>query len=189
MKYFVINGRGGCGKDTFVKLCQEFIKPNMSLNISTIDDVKEIAKLVGWNGGKTNDDRAFLASLKELLARYNDFPHKTLMHKIDLYRAHLESYDQPTDEAVVFIHCREPRAIDRLKEELGAVTVLIRRPSLEEIEYGNKSDDEVNDYPYDHIINNCGTIEELRCWALALMAVCHVDIQRPAYEKEDEQKT
>ena len=170
MKIIIVNGRGGVGKDTFVELCRDCIAPGMSINISTVDDIKAIAKTCGWDGGKTDKDRAFLSALKQLLTDYNDFPHQATLKRINQYRALLENYDQPTDEAVVFIHCREPEAIRRLQQELNAVTVLVRRPCLENHAYGNASDDGVDNYGYHFTIVNDGTIDDLRCWAVALLA-------------------
>ena len=176
MKYFIVNGSGGAGKDTFVKFCQDLVAPGMSLNISTVDDVKAVAKTCGWDGGKSNKDRAFLSGLKQLLHNYNDFPHRMTLKRIEEFQAYLKSYDQNTENAVVFIHCREPEAIERLKKELDATTVLIRRPSLENLEYGNASDDGVERYDYDYTINNDGTLDDLRHWAIAFLAINNIEM-------------
>ena len=50
----VINGTGGSGKDTFISKVSKYAK---IYNFSSIDKVKEIATLVGWNGTKTEKDR------------------------------------------------------------------------------------------------------------------------------------
>lgn len=176
MKIFVINGRGGCGKDTFVELCSQCVKPHMCLNISTVDKVKEIARHCGWEGGKEDKDRKFLSDLKALLTDYSDLPHQSVLHAIRIFKAGLETYELNPDEAVVFIHCREPEAIQRLQQELDAVTVLVRRPTLENREYGNVSDDGVDGYGYHFIIMNDGTIDDLRTWAKALLAANDVKI-------------
>ena len=174
MKIFVINGRGGCGKDTFVELCAKHVPKYMCLNISTVDKVKEIAKLCGWDGGKEDKDRKFLSDLKALLTEYNDLPHQSVLRDIALFKAWLETYDMDPDEAIVFIHCREPEAIERLRKELDAVTVLIRRPFLENHAYGNMSDDGVANYGYHFTIINDGTLEDLETWAVALLAANNV---------------
>ena len=59
----IINGTGGCGKDTFVSFVSKYKRV---YNFSSIDKVKEIAKLIGWDGGKTDKDRKFLSDLKKL---------------------------------------------------------------------------------------------------------------------------
>ena len=176
MKIFIINGRGGCGKDTFVELCAKHVPKYMCLNISTVDEVKEIAKFCGWDGGKEDKDRKFLSDLKALLTEYNDLPHQSVLRDIALFKAELEAYDINPDEAIVFIHCREPEAIKRLRQELNAVTVLVRRTCLEKHEYGNASDDGVDNYGYNFTIFNDGTIDDLESWAIALLAANNVKI-------------
>jgi hypothetical protein len=176
MKIFIINGRGGCGKDTFVELCAKHVPKYMCLNVSTVDKVKEIARHCGWEGGKEDKDRKFLSDLKALLTEYSDMPHQSVLYAIKKFKAELETYGLDPDEAIVFIHCREPEAIQRLQRELDAVTVLIRRPSLENREYGNASDDGVDDYGYHFTIMNNGTLEDLESWAVALLAANNVKI-------------
>ena len=57
---FIINGSGGVGKDTFVELVSEnFLLPVM--NFSSVDKVKEVARIIGWTGGKSEKDRKFLS--------------------------------------------------------------------------------------------------------------------------------
>ena len=74
----VINGVGGCGKDTLV----EYLATKMNVkNISSITPVKEIAKLCGWNGEKTDEARKFLSDLKALLTEYNEFPLTYLLNE------------------------------------------------------------------------------------------------------------
>ena len=45
----VINGQGGCGKDTICNIMAKYYKIK---NISTVDPIKDIAKYAGWNGEK-----------------------------------------------------------------------------------------------------------------------------------------
>lgn len=174
MKIFIINGRGGCGKDTFVELCAKQVPKYMCLNISTVDKVKEIARFCGWEGGKEDKDRKFLSDLKALLTDYSDLPHQSVLYAIKMFKAGLESYDMDPDEAIVFIHCRESEAIERLRQELDAVTVLIRRSFLENHVYGNVSDDGVEHYHYNFTIVNDGTLEDLEGWAVSLLAANNV---------------
>ena len=63
MKIIVINGRGGVGKDEFIKWCRE--ANNDIYSVSSVDYVKEIARLIGWNGEKDVKGRKFLSDLKD----------------------------------------------------------------------------------------------------------------------------
>lgn len=63
-------------KDTFVKMVSRQMDKTSNymavMNISSVDKVKEAAKIIGWNGGKEEKDRKFLSDLKELSSGYND---------------------------------------------------------------------------------------------------------------------
>ena len=63
MEIIVINGYPMSGKDEFTTYCKEILKRKtiQSYNISTVDKVKEIAKLMGWDGEKTPKARKFLS--------------------------------------------------------------------------------------------------------------------------------
>ena len=66
-KHIAINGSNGSGKDTFVEFCLDYIHSaydNIEVhNISTIDPVKNVAKVFGWDGVKDNKSRTFLVEL------------------------------------------------------------------------------------------------------------------------------
>ena len=79
-KIIVINGTGGSGKDTFISYCENYTKV---FNFSSIDIIKEIASTMGWNGGKTEKDRKFLADLKALATDYNDLPYNCVKGAIN----------------------------------------------------------------------------------------------------------
>lgn len=53
-KIIVINGAGTSGKDTFVKLVSKYAK---TINYSSVDFVKEVARFAGWNGQKDEKGR------------------------------------------------------------------------------------------------------------------------------------
>ena len=63
-KIFITNGMARCGKDTFAKFLNELIP---TMKYSSIDKVKDIAYLCGWDGGKTERDRKFLSDLKKVI--------------------------------------------------------------------------------------------------------------------------
>ncbi len=144
----VINGTGGSGKDTFVSYCSKYCNV---FNFSSIDKIKEIAKLMGWNGGKSEKDRKFLSDLKKLATNYNDLPYNSILQAID------EFYNNNSD--LMFIHIREPEEIKRIILEFNAKSVLIKRKNYELIK-SNSSDANVENYNYDYVIEN-DTLENL----------------------------
>lgn len=160
MKIVIINGQPESGKDTFVHFIQDKIGQKC-LNISSVDLVKEIATECGWNGEKTPKNRKFLSDLKDLLTEWNDVPMKRVLRDIALFEIEMvEYYGLKSDDLFVFIHVREPQEIARLKEKLNAYTLFITRPN-HIIELSNHADAEVDNYQYDHYINNCGTLDDL----------------------------
>ena len=143
----VINGTGGCGKDTFVDFCKKYINV---YNFSSIDKVKEVAKVIGWKGTKSDKDRKFLADLKHLTTEYNDMAFNSIKEAIDIF-------NNSSDE-LMFIHIREPEEIERVVKLFKAKSLLIKRIGQELIT-SNGSDANVENYDYDFIIENT-TLEE-----------------------------
>lgn len=152
----IINGTGGSGKDTFVQFCSKY---NKVMNFSSIDKVKEIARLIGWDGKKTEKDRKFLSDLKKLTTEYNDMAFNSILEATIQFKT--------SDSEILFVHIREPEEIQRAVNAFNAKTLLVKRIGLENIET-NSSDANVDNYPYDYIIENY-TIEQLDASALNFM--------------------
>lgn len=162
----VINGTGGSGKDTFV----EFVSKYTSVvNFSSVDKVKEVARVAGWDGGKTDKDRKFLADLKVLTTEYNDMPFMSMCEKVAEFREN--------DAEVMFLHIREPENIERAVNAFGAKTLLVKRVGLENIT-SNYSDANVDNYDYDYRIEN-DTLE-----GLEEQAVLFIEKLRGSYTKK-----
>lgn len=148
----VINGRGGVGKDT---LCDFAAERYRVRNVSSITPIKEIARTHGWNGEKDLRSRKFLSDLKRVFTEYNDLPTQYLANE---YRAFCES-----DEQIMFAHIREGEQIASFVRAIegDCVTLLVRREADElAANYGNASDDEVENYPYDYYYDNNAPLEE-----------------------------
>lgn len=143
----VINGTGGCGKDTFIKLISKYKKV---YNFSSIDKVKEIARIIGWDGTKDKKSRKFLSDLKNLTKEYNDMPYNCTKEAIENFKN--------SDCEIMFIHIREPEEIKRIVDTFGAKTLFIKRENLNDIT-SNSSDGKVAEYKYDYSILNT-TLEE-----------------------------
>lgn len=150
---FIINGSGGVGKDTFVLFVRSLFEPPFSpgvgvINFSSVDKVKEIANLAGWDGGKTEKDRKFLSDLKMLCSEYNDLPFASMSEVVNKFN--------DCDAKILFLHIREPKEIERAKNEFGAKTILITRFGLAPIT-SNVADANVENYEYDVTIRNDGS--------------------------------
>lgn len=138
----IINGTGGSGKDTFVSFCS---KHSRVMNFSSIDKVKEVASLIGWDGGKTEKDRKFLSDLKQLTTKYNDMAFNSIKNAYEKF--------MNSDDEIMFIHIREPEEIERTVKFFKAKSLLIKKVGLDNIE-SNYSDANVDNYDYDYIIEN-----------------------------------
>lgn len=149
MKVIIVNGPPRSGKSTFVNFCKE--SDADVYNFSTIDGVKEKAKLLGWDGVKDEPGRRFLSDLKDALTLYCDGPFQEIAAK-------LKAIDN--ENALCFIHCREPKEIQRFVDEYNAKTLFIRRAAADDI-VSNHADAQVYDFDYDFVYSNDGSLEKL----------------------------
>lgn len=188
-KVIIINGSGGVGKDAFAKrVIEETVKlakcvvpvenedycvnPEVfyridniiTNNISTIDCVKNIAKMFNWNGEKSEKDRKMLSDLKDLMTVYNDYPFKRITAQItDWLRYDKTRPNDMYDHSFLFVHCREPKEIDRIKNQFpnDTFTLLVQNPKVAKIT-GNHADKEVENYNYDFTVVNDSDLIALR---------------------------
>ena len=128
------------------------------MNFSSVDNVKKVATTMGWCGGKTEKDRKFLSDLKLLWTGYNDSPFKSMKAMINTFKRH-------TEYEALFLHIREPNEIQRMVDCCGAKALLVKSNRVESIK-SNMADANVNDYEYDYVVNNDGTLEDLEKRAL-----------------------
>ena len=148
-RIFILNGSGGVGKDTFVDLVSHYIP---TIHFSSVTKVKEIAKAIGWDGGKTEKDRKFLSDLKLLCTEYNNMPFNSMKEKVSEFIN--------GDANALFIDIREPNEIEIAKQAFNAETVLVKRDSVMHIT-SNMADKNVYNYQYDYVIENNGDLADL----------------------------
>lgn len=149
---YIINGKGGVGKDTICDLAAQHFAVR---NVSSITPILDMARAGGWQGEKTLSARKMLAELKAVMVEYNDLPFSYCMEEFRKFCL--------TDAQMLFLHVREPQEIGRLKAVIGAdcKTLLIHRGSIDQQRYGNHADDNVDNYAYDCVFDNNCTLEEL----------------------------
>ena len=160
-KIIILNGQGVSGKDSFKNFIKEYDKELTGLDriadTSIIDRTKAIAQMCGWTGAKEDKDRAFLHNLKILLQEYNDLPYKTVASFIQQTAA--VSINGEFAYSYIFVDAREIPDIERLVKDFNATTILIKRGQRS---YGNEADDNVFNWQYDYIIENDGTLDDLK---------------------------
>ena len=160
MKIIVVNGPPRSGKDLFCQFAVFY--RNQIYNFSTIDEVKKLAKILGWDGIKDAKGRKFLSDLKDAMSEYNDLPREYVLKQIEKECNLLNlQYPMGAHRAIFFVQAREPEEIDRWVTVNGAKSLFITRPNIEQ-KWGNHADDEVFDYDYDYLLINNGTKAE---WA------------------------
>ena len=170
----IINGKGGIGKDSLIN---EYLKIHRGESISSIDAVKEAAKVLGWDGRKSDVNRKFLSDLKALSIKYNDYPLRDILFKF-------HRFIRDVNSDVLFIHIREPEEIEKCKKnieytEMASVKTMLVITDGEQHTYGNKSDDNVEDYNYDiRFLNHSTTEYDQNCSRLAFVDL----IERMIYQ-------
>lgn len=161
LKVVIVNGMPGCGKTTFENYCKEEMGAYCEI-ISTIDIIKKMAQIGGWNGEKDPKSRKLLSDLKDLWSNYNDLSFNTIKKFINSWEEELKYYNVQKQPHILFVDSREPEEIKRFKDELGAITVCIRRPSVETRQQSNHADAEVFNFNYNINIWNDGTEDDLK---------------------------
>ena len=162
LRVVIVNGKPGSGKTTFESYCDDILGHAYCEKRSTIDKVKALAAEAGWKGEKTPAARKMLSDLKDIFTEYNDMPAKDIIKYLSGWEADLAYYGVGDHPHVLFVDDREPEHIDRLKKELDAFTLIIRRPGDVDIKTSNHADENVFEYEYDYVIRNDGTLADLQ---------------------------
>ena len=160
MKILIINGAPQSGKSLFCEFCRGQLN-GWGYEYSTVDFVKQIAYYCGWDGIKSLQNRKFLSDLKDLLTEWNDIPYKKVTDEIQKVLKRYKTLGVNTDKLIFFIHCREPKEIQKFVDRMGAKTLIVRRLEAEEQKQSNHADSNVFNYDYDYAICNNGTKEDL----------------------------
>lgn len=149
-RIFIINGPGGHGKDEFIRMVAEVYGEKNVHNISSVDQVKEAARILGWEGGKSDDDRRLLIALKQASVRYDDGPTRYLEQRL-----------MAIEEGIAFLHIREESEIEKIEARVGGIMrIHIFRPDSDIPQ--NEIDTLTEEMEYDIEILNDGNLDDLR---------------------------
>ena len=162
-KIFITNGSATNGKDTFAKMIGDYIS---TYKYSSIDLVKDMLEFAGIpKEPKTEEKRLLYSDIKDRLTKYDDIPLKDITSIVTDFK------NNKIEAEVLLIDIREPEEIARAVEIFGAETILVRNPNAIKIE-SNHADRNVENYKYDYIIENNGTLEQLS--KVAKIFVCDI---------------
>ena len=162
-KIFITNGSATNDKDTFAKMIGNYIS---TYKYSSIDLVKDMLEFAGVpKEPKTEEKRLLYSDTKDRLTKYDDIPFKDITSIVTDFK------NNKIEAEVLLIDIREPEEIARAVETFGAETILVRNPNAIKIE-SNHADRDVENYEYDYIIENDGTLEQLK--RVAKLFACDV---------------
>ena len=114
---------------------------------------------------KTEKKRKLWSDGKDILTQYDDIPFKDIASIVTDFK------NNKIETEVLLIDIREPEEIARAAETFGAETILVRKPDAKKIE-SNHADRDVENYEYDYIIENDGTLEQIE--RVAKLFICDV---------------
>lgn len=170
----VINGKGGIGKDTLIDALDK--QTDISVcNVSSIDPFRGIADLFNNSGEKNDSYRLLLSELKQNIDDYYK-KENGVTFSDEYLKNHLCTFASDADKKgdtdnVMFVHIREPENIKSFLEiaktqlmlmgdkDTYLTSLLVRSDRAKE-DYGNRSDNCVEDYAYDFIFDSNGSKEE-----------------------------
>lgn len=175
IKTFVINGKPGAGKDTFIDLVEEYVRRDIRnkgkvsvVSVSTVDLMKRALVLLGWDGTtKSPQIRRALSNMKDFATQLYDTPYQYVNDVFDKIRLEQEELFRQHGSrgytTLLFVHSREPEEIERFEKNLNAKSILIVRRGLKEIDgIKNHADENVENHNYNFVVHNDGTLNNLR---------------------------
>ena len=132
----------------------------MVSELSTVDFVKEVARICGWKGKKDKKDREFLHDLKEAMEKWDNIPNKKVLEDAENIIKNYLGLNH-----LFFVNIREPQSIESFSQlvmEQGYETPI--KILIESNMSSNEVDSivqEIKSIKYDKIYKNNGTLKNL----------------------------
>lgn len=132
----------------------------MVSELSTVDFVKEVARICGWKGKKDKKDREFLHDLKEAMEKWDNIPNKKVLEDAENIIKNYLGLNH-----LFFVNIREPQSIESFSQlvmEQGYETPI--KILMESNMSSNEVDSivqEIKSIKYDKIYKNNGTLKDL----------------------------
>ena len=153
-RLMIINGVARVGKNSFVDIVSMWFKTNdpdvVVHDISSVDQVRKAADLLGWDQIKDDKCRKFLSDLKILSSEAYDGPFKYMTSCID------NAYEND----ILFFHIREKDEIAKFIKhypDTKSILIVNDRVTIP----NNMADQGVNDYKdYTFTVYNNSSLED-----------------------------
>ena len=132
----------------------------MVSELSTVDFVKEVARICGWKGKKEKKDREFLHDLKEAMEKWDNIPNKKVLEDAENIIKNYLGLNH-----LFFVNIRELQSIESFSQlvmEQGYETPI--KILMESNMSSNEVDSivqEIKSIKYDKIYKNNGTLKDL----------------------------
>lgn len=160
-----INGMARSGKDSFAEFSIEQLTSMENFsdvsgsNISSVDKVKELFTLMGWNGEKDDKSRKGLSDLKDLWTEYNDGPFREIL-----------KYVMDSPSSIIFVHIREPKEIDKLKywcldNSIFFESIHVKRDEVKVVNNNTGDNGSLEKYDYTNSFTNNGSLDQWKEFA------------------------
>jgi len=160
-KIIILNGYPRSGKDSFACFMIDELFNSRHLNgnvVSSVDNVKWAAEILGWDKKKDEDGRNALSALKDFSSKWWDGPYQMMKDYAN---------GMAENEFVIFM-IREPLEIERfVKEFPETVTIFVERENCDKA--SNHADSGVESWLYDFYISNNSTLDNLENSARGLI--------------------
>ena len=172
MIVLIINGAPRAGKDTFIELVAEVIGEPVAV-YSSIDWVKEQAKIMGWDGVKDTKGRAFCSEIKDACTKYNDRPFTEIMKMYE--KAIIPPYNRMP---YFCTNIREPAEITKLEDHcaersISCYSIWIRNHTAEKNAetLTNSGDTQYMNHSYSFQVPNHTTLDDFKNGVEILLSI------------------
>lgn len=163
MKVILISAKAQHGKDTSALIFEEIYKAKGKRVLIThyADLLKYICKtFFGWNGEKDDYGRTLLQQVgtNTVCAQQPDFWVDFIISILNLFK---DSWD-----VVIIPDCRFVNEVEKMRANFDTALIRIVRPDfdngLSETQKQHPSETALDNFDFDHIIYNTGSLEDLK---------------------------
>ena len=166
MKILLIGGKAGSGKDTVAKIIKENFPKVRLLAFAT--RIKDIAYSIGWSGEKDEKGRRLLQHIGAVGREYNK---NTWVNDV-VYKLKSPMLNKNTNIFVI-TDFRFPNEYQVLKENfpnsIYTICVTGRQANLGDENSKDISENSLNDFVFDFVIDNSGSKEDLETNVVKLL--------------------